>query len=289
MHQQHLSLRLTSGLTSALQRFLFAQGSLPESVIMPFFRTSGKLVYYAHVPKCGGSSIANYVADRFGPLAFHELRYRNRPEAERWTRTSPQHIDVVTLERLLPPSMFDMIFAVVRHPVQRLISIYHFQLEIEQSIPVGMDFSSWLAGLRPNDPDHPFAYDNHARPMTQIVPEGATVFYLEHGLDPLIGWFDMIAGNPNGPRAILPENRRGDFGKPQGPRTTASAADIARIGELYADDFARFGYTLTDSAPAAAAPVLSAKFMAERDRALAAAQSPFALFRRKLRRRLARL
>lgn len=256
---------------------------------MPFFRASGKLVYYAHVPKCGGSSIAYYAADRFGTLAFHEQRYRTRPEAERWTRTSPQHVDVLTMERLLPPSMFDAIFAVVRHPVQRLISIYHFQVEIELSIPADMDFSSWLAELRPNDPDQPFAYDNHACPMTQIVPDGATVFHLEHGLDALVGWFDLVAGNTNGPRAILPENRRGDYGKSQGPRTKASTTDLARIGELYAADFVRFGYTLADTKPMAAAPVVSAKFMAERDRALATAQSPFAQFRRKLRRRLARL
>ena len=260
---------------------------------MPFFRASGKLVYYAHVPKCGGSSITSYVAERFGKLGFFDHFYRNRPEAQRWTRTSPQHVDAQTLERLLPLSLFDAIFAVVRHPVQRLISIYHFQLEVELSIPHGTSFSAWLAKLHPNAPDAPFAYDNHIRPMAQIVPEGATVFHLEHGLEPLILWFDLIAGNTAGARAILPENRRGDHlkdkGQAQSTKIQPSPEDLARIGALYAEDFTRFGYNLTSPKPDAAAPVLSPGFLAERDRALAASNSPFARLRRRIRRRMARL
>ena len=260
---------------------------------MPFFRASGKLVYYAHVPKCGGSSITTYVAERFGELGFFDDFYRNRPEAQRWTRTSPQHVDAATLERLLPLSMFEAMFAVVRHPVQRLISIYHFQLEVELSIPPGTGFSDWLAKLTPNAPEAPFAYDNHIRPMAQIVPDGATVFHLEHGLEPLILWFDLIAGNTGGARAILPENRRGDHLKGKGPVQSAKIQpgpdDLARIGVLYAEDFTRFGYSLASPRPDAAAPVLSPEFLAERDRALAAANSPWARFRRRLRRRMARL
>ena len=256
---------------------------------MPVFRASGKLVYYAHVPKCGGSSIANYLADRFGDLGFSDNAYASRPEAQRWTRSSPQHVDAGTLERLLPLSLFDAMFAVVRHPVQRVTSIYHFQSEVAHTIPPGTGFSDWLATLRPDAPDAPFAYDNHIRPMTQIVPEGATVFHLEHGLDALIGWFDAIAGDSKGPRAILPENRQGEYLKAPVARVQPSAADMARIAELYAADFSRFGYSLTRAKPNVAAPVLSSAFLAARDRALVAANSPWGRLQRKIRRRMARL
>ena len=256
---------------------------------MPVFRASGKLVYYAHVPKCGGSSVANYLAERFGPLGFHDNAYTSRPEPQRWTRSSPQHVDAATLERLLPPGLFDAMFAVVRHPVQRVTSIYHFQAEVEGSIPPGTSFSDWLASLQPNAPEAPFAYDNHIRPMTQIVPEAATVFHLEHGLDAVIGWFDHIAGDAKGPRAILPENRQGEYQKAPVARVKPSPEDLSHIAELYAEDFSRFGYDLASPKPKAAAPVLSAAFLAERDRALAAAQSPLARLRRKISRRMARL
>jgi hypothetical protein len=254
---------------------------------MPFFKTAQRLVYYAHVPKCGGTSIADYISLRFGPLAFHDNIYMSRPEAQRWTRSSPQHVDAATLERLVPLPFFDAVFAVVRHPVARAISTYHFQLEVERTIPAGTGFSEWLARLAP---DVPFLYDNHVRPMDMIVPPGATIFHLEHGIDALVDWFDLVAGTRSGPRVILPENARGAYLKGNTtPRVKPAAADIDLIGRIYARDFARFGYLPDNPQPKAAAPVLSAAFLAERDAALAAANRPWARLRRRIRRRLARL
>ncbi len=256
---------------------------------MPFFKAAGKLVYYAHVPKCGGSSIASYITDRFGPLAFHENRYLDVAEPQRWTKSSPQHVDALVLERLLPLSLFDAVFTVVRHPVPRLVSTYHFQLELQKSIPESTSFSAWLDQLDPNPVATPFAYDNHIRPMSKIVPEGAAVFHMEHGLDALVGWFDLLEGKIGAQRALIPENRRGDHVKTGTARVKPSAADLARIHHLYREDFDRFGYVTEHTKPAALPPVLSAEFLAERDRALAAAKRPLAVLRRKIKKRLALL
>jgi hypothetical protein len=253
---------------------------------MPLFRAGGKLIYYAHVPKCGGSSIASYLTDRFGALGFHDEHYVGLPEQLRWTRTSPQHVDAATLERLLPLRLFDAIFTVVRHPVQRLVSTYHFQLELAKSIPGGTTFASWLSRL---ETDQPFAYDNHIVAMDRIVPEGAAVFHMEHGLDALVGWLDLVTGSVDCPRAILAENRRGEHVRVSGDRIKPTEEDLQVIGRLYRKDFERFGYVLDSPQPLAASPILSAAFLAERDAALAAARTPIATFRRKIKRRLARL
>ena len=103
---------------------------------MPFFKAQDRLIYYAHVPKCGGSAIAYYLEDRFGTLgfydnSFHKKRFLNRA----WTATSPQHVDAQTLQSLIPLAFFDAMFAVVRHPVPRTVSTYHFQREVEGRIP----------------------------------------------------------------------------------------------------------------------------------------------------------
>ncbi|GGB06765.1 sulfotransferase family 2 domain-containing protein [Allosediminivita pacifica] len=256
---------------------------------MPFFKIDQRLVYYAHVPKCGGSSIAQYIRDRFGPLAFHESGFLSRPEAERWTKSSPQHVDAEVLERLIPLSFFDAVFTIVRHPVKRAVSTYHFQLELEQSILPGTSFSDWLSGLEERHARDTFAFDNHTRPMTEIVPEGATVFHMEHGLDSLVLWFDAVSGRAEGPRAILPENTRGDYVQVSGERVTPSEGDIAAIARIYAADFKRFGYVPDDFAPVAAAPQLDAGFLKARDKALANAASPVGRLRRKVVRRLQRL
>jgi hypothetical protein len=253
---------------------------------MPFFRTAGKLVYYAHVPKCGGSAIATYITTRFGALAFHDNGYLRQPPAARWTRSSPQHVDAASLARLIPPAMFDAVFTVVRHPVARCVSTYHFQREVEGTVPPNLPFSDWLAQLAPNGPDEPFAYDNHIRPMTDIVPAEATVFHLEHGLDALVPWFDAVAGDAAGGRAILPENERGAHGGAKDARARPTAADIARIAALYAADFARFGYVPDEKLPKTPAPVLPPEMIAARDRELAAARRPLARAMRSLGRRL---
>lgn len=227
---------------------------------MPFFKTAGKLVFYAHVPKCGGSSVTGYMRRRFGQIAFNDKQYLLQPEAQRWTRTSPQHVDAQTLARLIPLDFFDACFTIVRHPVARAISTYHFQQEVEGQVAAGLGFSDWLAGLPALLKAEPFAADNHIRPMSQIVPPGATVFHLEHGLDPLVAWFDDLTGNTDGPRSFEERNKRGDYATPTGRKAEPTPEDLALIARIYAADFARFGYDPATPRPKAAAAPKSTAF-----------------------------
>lgn len=252
---------------------------------MPFFKAGSKLVYYAHVPKCGGSAVERYIHGRCGEIAFLDNAYMSVPRASRWSRTSPQHIDRASLARLIPASFFDMSFTIVRHPVARIVSAFHFQLEVERTIPADTRFSYWLEELRDILGEDGFVYDNHLLPMNDIVPEGAAVFHLEHGLDGLVPWFDGLLGNTAAPRAVPHVNARGAYrGSGGGEKVQPDAQDLELIADLYAADFARFGYRLDDRMPAAPAPVLSEALIAERDAELrAAARAP-----REIAKRLAR-
>lgn len=250
---------------------------------MPIFRCKDKLAYYAHVPKCGGSSIADYIESRFGRPGFHSNNYHSTPEALRWTRSSPQHVDWQTMEQLMPFSLFDAIFSVVRHPVPRIVSTYHFQLEVEKEIAPDMSFSDWLAEL---DVDgQPYAYDNHILPMSRIVPEGATVFHLEHGLDPLILWFDLLTDAQDQPRAIGTINQRGAHVAVKPQKVVPSDADLARIYALYAEDFERFGYDLNAQIPKAEKPEISSEFVRAKEAELKRMNMPLARLQRAIRAR----
>ncbi|ETX13231.1 hypothetical protein OCH239_12700 [Roseivivax halodurans JCM 10272] len=255
---------------------------------MPLFKAADRLVYYAHVPKCGGSAIAYYLIDRFGPLGFYDSFYHDRPDETPWTRTSPQHVDVRALETLLPARFFDAMFAVVRHPVPRTVSTYHFQREVEKRIPDETSFSEWLKGLEDKGTPR-FEYDNHVLPMDQLVPEGATIFHLEHGLDGLVHWCDLLTGRKDGPRAVTPENARGMLVDVKSEKAIPTEEDIARIGRIYDADFERFGYTLDRRDPSTPPPELTEAFLAERDRALDTMQRPVFRLKRWIRRRLQRV
>lgn len=252
---------------------------------MPIFKAGHKLVYYAHVPKCAGSSLEDYVHERFGEMAFLDKTYMSRPASERWSNTSPQHIDTKSLYKFVESSFFDHIFTVVRHPVARIVSAYHFQLEVEKLVPQSTGFGEWLLDIEERLAEAPFAFDNHVLPMSQIVPDGADVFYLEHGLDGLIPYFDGLAGNADGQRAIGRTNERK---AEKGARAKPTDKDLALIKKLYREDFDRFGYTLEDRAPKAAVPVISPDALAARDRTLARQARPIAKLATRIARRLNR-
>lgn len=239
---------------------------------MPFFKSGSKLVYYAHVPKCGGSAVEHFIEGRAGKMAFVDRMFTRHPEADRWSKTSPQHINVAALERLIPLDFFDASFTIVRHPVDRVVSAYHFQMEMEGSISRHVAFSDWLEDLSETMEENPYAYDNHLRPMNDIVPEGAHVFYLEHGLDALVPWFDALLGNTSAPRAVHRVNER----KSRGEKAAPTATDLARIETLYKADFARFGYVVGQKLPNAPAPTLAPEIIAARDAELKAAGSTLA-------------
>lgn len=236
---------------------------------MPFFRTAGKTCYFSHIPKTGGTSVEDYLIERFGPLAMLERRFNFIPQPERWCQTSPQHIEWKSLQMFLPLELIDAVFTVVRHPIARTESGYHFQIQVEKSVPPETPFSDWLKTQVRMLKENPFALDNHMRPQVDFVPEGAAVFHLEFGLDPMVPYFDELAGNTDGPRMIGHSNKR------KKPKTEApdwarpSQADIDLLCDLYAEDFERFGYVPGEKKPQVEKPALPQSFLEAREAELA--------------------
>lgn len=212
---------------------------------MPFFRMRQQLVYFAHVPKCAGSSVEVYLQRRFGRLAFRDQAHYRDP-GTRWTRTSPQHVTVADLERLIPPGYFKTRFTVLRHPVPRLVSMFKFQRDWEGRIEAETGLTAWLESLRRVRRASTYRYDNHLRPMTAFIPEDTRIFRLEDGgLDQIIPWLDALQGKEAGPREMPVLNTHGGHMKKRGrapAQVAVTAADRELIAELYAEDFARFGY-----------------------------------------------
>ena len=225
---------------------------------VPIFKVSGKIIYFAHVPKCAGSAVEEYLSERFGTVAFLKRGFLGKDLDQSWNRSSPQHITADALAELFPADFFDASFAVVRHPVERMISEYCMLKDHLGLIPEGQGFSEWLntvPGLLAQDRS---ANDNHLRPMYELLPRGTVFFQLEAGLDRVIRYLDQIAGNRNGPRTIEPKlTRNRAF-----IQIVPTANDLALITRLYRRDFEIFRYalpttvsskTLTDARPSSAA------------------------------------
>lgn len=213
---------------------------------MPIVQIDHKLVYFAHIPRCAGSSVENYLHGRFGALGFLDRGHLQLPSGQAWTKTSPQHVNTQALERLLPAAFFAARFAVVRHPALRLRSVFLYQRDIEQTLAPEISFSAWLRRLPDQRQRDTFACDNHLRPMRDLVPRDARIFRLEQGLQPLLRWLDRLAGQPSANRlGHINSHAQRVRAQPQAPRRPLpelSRRDLAFISGMDAPDFALFGY-----------------------------------------------
>lgn len=213
---------------------------------MPIARIADKLIFFAHVPKCGGTAVGHYLIAEFGPLAFHDGQFNTHSPRGHWTRSSPQHVEAQSLARLFLKGFFDASFAVVRHPVTRFLSVFRFQRDIEGRIAADMPFSDWIALVERKRKTSPWQFDNHTRMMTEIVPQEAVLFRLADGLEKVAAWLQDIAG-PDRPllpvieeRNVLSDRLKRD-NIPDNP-VTPSREDVEAIARFYQDDFERFGY-----------------------------------------------
>lgn len=213
---------------------------------MPLTFISGQLVQFAHVPRCGGTSVEKYLYARFGKLGFLDRQHNQIPSTERWSNTSPQHLEAAALDRLIPSEWVVHRFALVRHPEDRVISAFCFQRDIEGAIPHATDFHAWIADLPARCAADPHYLDNHLRPASELIPRGTTIFGLENGMEAVVTWLDGIDGTQRGPRRIEKFNAyaaRLDHVKQDPgplPEITPRAREI--IAEMYAADFERFDY-----------------------------------------------
>lgn len=201
---------------------------------MPLYRAGSELLYFAHVPKCAGTSVTEYLHARFGPAAFEDREFLKAPAAHPWSRTSPQHIDADSLQRILPRSFFDHAVAFVRHPERRLASAYVFQRR-QKTIGRLVSFDRWLRTLAQRRARNPYIHDNHPRPMWEFLPEGTIWFRMEEGFDAFTAHLNAQFGPA--PQAL-------EIGHEKAAKTSVKVSARARemIQTLYAEDYRRFGY-----------------------------------------------
>lgn len=213
---------------------------------MPSVEVNGRLIYFAHCPKAGGTSVERFMVDRWGDAVRllgwgWDRRWAGRGERAGEVPSSPQHYVWEDAERALPRAP-DEVFTVVRDPVARMVSEYRYQRDGRLTGPFGrpvrrLGFSAWLRLMFALSDRNPYTHDNHFRPQVAFLPPGgAHVFRLEDGLQPVLAWLAQCAGE-RAPDAVPHDLRTG-----AGPRVQPTAEDRMLIFQRFEDDYRRFGY-----------------------------------------------
>lgn len=224
---------------------------------MPSLSLNGCLIWFAHCPKAGGTSVEQFMVTRWGDAVGHlhwgwdfwwqkgGWRVANPPN-------SPQHLIWEDAVAQLPRAP-DAIFAVVRDPVARLASEHRWQRSGRRGTRLGkalayLPFSLWLQCMLEVARLNPYAFDNHVRPQGDFVPEGAEVFRLEDGLELVVQWLIETTGT-------CPEGGLTPHAIPTGTPQSIDPRSAALIARAFVGDYARFGYVQPDIAPALSGPV----------------------------------
>ncbi len=219
---------------------------------MPSLALPDRLIWFAHCPKAGGTSVEQFMVAHWGDAVGHlhwgwDLWWKRGGWRVADPPNSPQHLvwtDALAALERRP----DAVFAVVRDPVARLASEHRWQRHKRRGTKLGkllafLPFSLWLPLMLAVARRNHHAFDNHLRPQADFVPDGARVFRLEDGLAPVATWLAEETGAPLA-AAELPH------AIPSGTGPEISPCEAGQVGVAFAADYARFGYRRPPSAEA---------------------------------------
>lgn len=178
---------------------------------MPICTVDNKVIFFAHIPKTGGSSIEAYLRLK-GDLSLFGA-----------PKIDGVHLQHLTREKVLAMTTiptFDHRFAIVRSPVTRMVSefiwrsgplkpLQHLMRPLSgvaaRRIKVSgkkrsLTFAEWVPLVLDEVRETPSLRDNHMRAQVDFLARGDKLFLFEQGLDPVFRWIDGITdGKPSAP------------------------------------------------------------------------------------------
>ena len=220
---------------------------------MPLCHINHTLLYFAHIPKTGGSSVEEYMAAK-GPIA---LRHNNIGKVA-WSKTTPQHMPRRVFVNYVPREFYDYGFAVLRDPKAKLISAYKMRASRKHvwsnplnwltwtwgrlrgrdvyAIPLwrltlSLDFDTWAWLATWMVRRRPYLYDGHILPQSAFVLDGHRLFLFEDGIEKVFRWIDEVTGTP-AIAGSFHQKKGGDF------PISCSPATEALLRRVYAEDYA---------------------------------------------------
>ena len=151
---------------------------------MPLVRSNKSLIYFSHIPKCGGTSVLAYASQfKEVKVAFYDQQHLLLPIKKRATKVSPQHISGDSASRLFPAHFIDHFFALTRDPILRFKSAFTHQKYIERTIHRAKNINDFIRYEISSMYTKEGWMDNHFLPQTNFLYPGVRydLFNLDNG------------------------------------------------------------------------------------------------------------
>lgn len=200
-----------------------------------------KTFLFIHVPKTGGTSIETYfrgigLTGFFDPATYMPVRP--------YLKVPPAHYDYGVLNRLYNlDGLYS--FAVVRHPVQRMVSEYRWALEKSSGAAslAGKSFADYIRLMLENYKRDENVAAGHFKPQIRFVGDKVSkIFKYEAGLESIISHVLRDVGLKFDGQVKLPVINNTSRGA-----VVPTVEDVALIRDFYDADFKAFGYDDPDT------------------------------------------
>jgi len=213
---------------------------------MPILFHRDRVSHFAHIPKCAGTSIEDYLISQGVKTFFLDRSYKHSKGGANWNASSPQHVDGWALSKLFSPSLIDTCFGVCRRPEDRLISAFKFQLR-HQYIDRSLSLSEFVKTQLKKHALSVGFLDNHFLPQVYfLLPnKDYKIFRLEDGLGEIKSFIDsnVLGAELNNP---MPHNNASPVSHTDDPKFRLDQEARQIIQRIYKDDFDTFGYPIAN-------------------------------------------
>ncbi len=199
---------------------------------MPIFEKNGRQVAFIHVPKAAGTSIEMMFKNAGWSMTFYSTTAGGY-------EVSSQHMRYSELKEKIPNLDDIPSFAIVREPLQRLISEWAYQTN--QMFSSDLEFNDFVRHLDCSLKQTKIYWDNHWRPQVDFLDGPIDkVIKLENmteSLLPFLGEKNIILD------PVVPHiNKKKRVGKYDRGALAISSESIERILRVYERDYTELGY-----------------------------------------------
>ena len=207
---------------------------------MPIIKKNNLICHFAHVSKCGGTSVEVYLNKIGASIAFLDPNFIENSKQQKWNNSSPQHIDGYSLSKLFPANFFDFSFTVIRNPIDRFKSAFKFQKYHEKKIPMETNINNFISKELKNVSKKIGFFDNHFLPQIKFLYPSVKyqVFALENGLFHVKDYIDKKFSQKNN-FEITNENKS-KFSEELEISIDINEVSTKILNEIYKDDFELF-------------------------------------------------
>ncbi len=199
---------------------------------MPITKNSnGEYVLFIHIPKNGGTTIESCF--NIKSILFSDRR-KGFP-----FKVNPQHFDAKTIRKLGVDNLIKSSFAIVRNPIDRLISEYHWCQKRNKLIRLFFNFDTFVFYFFSLYKKNPYINDNHITPQKDFILNDTIIYKFESG-------FNSIILDIEDRFKLIKSNEQHHQNKSIKSEVKISSVTFNTIVNFYKMDFLTFDYKVPD-------------------------------------------